>query len=112
MTNNFYRRWRQHIGVLKGGAKYTTSRGKDWYPICIIDGFQTKKEAMQCEWKLKHNKRFRGPDKRVEYAFLMIQKDKWTQKSPFIKDQNLQVYIDDEYSHLFMNYPTKQLYWK
>lgn len=114
MTNNFFKRWRQHNGEIKGGAKYTTrkKKGKGWYPICIIDGFTTKKEACQCEWRLKHNRKFRGPSKRVEYAFLMIQKERWTQKSPKIKDQNLQVYIDDEYSHLFHDYPTKQLYWK
>ena len=43
---------------------------------------------------------------------LMIQKEFWTSKSPKIKDQNLQVYIDSEYSHLFCDYPTKELYWK
>ena len=40
MTNDFFRRWRQHIGDLKGGAKYTTRKGKDWYPILIIDGLR------------------------------------------------------------------------
>ena len=112
MTNNFYRRWRQHIGDLKGGAKYTTRKGKDWYPICIIDGFETMAEAMQCEWRLKHNRKYKGPLRRIEYVYLMLQKDKWTSKSPNIKDQHLQVYIDDEYSYLFYDYPTKQLYWK
>ena len=112
MTNDFFRRWRQHNCEIKGGAKYTTRRGKDWYPICIVDGFQTMKEAMQCEWRLKHNKKYRGPSKRVEYISLMNQKEKWTSKSPIIKDQQLQVYVDDEYSHFFNDYPTKQLYWK
>lgn len=112
MTNDFFRRWRQHIGDLKGGAKYTTRKGKDWYPILIIDGFKTMKEAMQCEWKLKHNRNYKGPYKRVEYAHLMIQKEVWTSKSPKIKDQNLQVYIDNEYKHIFSNHPTKELYWR
>ena len=70
------------------------------------------KEAMRCEWKLKHNRNYRGSYKRVEYAYLMLQKDKWTSKSPLIKDQNLQIYIDDDYSHIFKEYPTNQLYWK
>jgi putative endonuclease len=112
MTNDFLKRWRQHIGDLSGGAKYTTRKGKDWYPILIIDGFETMKEAMQCEWKLKHNKKFRGPHKRIEYTNMMIKEDKWTSKSPEIKNQNLTVYIDDEYNYLFKDYPTKQLYWK
>ena len=91
MTNDFLRRWRQHIGDIKGGAKYTTRKGRDWYPICIIDGFETMKEAMQCEWRLKRNRNYR---------------------SPLIKEQNLTIYIDDDYSHIFKSYPTKQLYWK
>ena len=112
MTNDFFRRWRQHIGDLKGGAKYTTRKGKEWYPILIIDGFKTMKEAMQCEWKLKSSKKHRGPYKRIEYAYLMIQNETWTSKSPKIIDQNLQVYIDNEYSHLFYDFPINELYWK
>ena len=111
MTNDFFRRWRQHIGDLSGGARYTKKK-KDWYPILIIDGFETMKEAMQCEWRLKHSKNYRGPLKRVEFTHLMIQQEVWTSKSPKIKDQNLHVYIDDEYSYLFKEYPTKQLYWR
>jgi structure-specific endonuclease subunit SLX1 len=112
MTNDFFRRWRQHNGDLKGGAKYTTRNGKDWYPICIIDGFETMKEACQCEWSLKHNKKFRGHMKRVEYVSIMIHKKQWTSKSPLIKDQKLTIYVDDDYTTFFNNYPTKQLYWK
>ena len=52
MTNNFLRRWMQHNGILKGGARFTKRR-TNWYPICIIDGFKNKVEAMQCEWKFK-----------------------------------------------------------
>ena len=51
MTNNFERRWKQHNQLLQGGAKYTKKKN-NWSPICIIDGFQTKQEAMQCEWRL------------------------------------------------------------
>ena len=111
MTNDFFKRWQQHNQILSGGAKYT-KKGCEWYPICILDGFISKSEAMQCEWKLKHNRNYKGPSKRVEYAHLMIQKEVWTSKSPKIKDQHLQVYIDNEYQHIFSNYPTKELYWK
>ena len=50
--------------------------------------------------------------KRVEYAYIMLQKEKWTSNSPLIKDQKLTVYVDDDYTEFFKNYPTKQLYWK
>lgn len=112
MTNDFFKRWRQHNKEIKGGAKYTTMNGKDWYPILIIDGFDTMKEACQCEWKLKHNKKFKGPHKRILYSYMMIQNEKWTNNSPIIKNQNLTVYIDDDYKDIFQNYPTQQLYWK
>ena len=33
MTNDFLRRWQQHNNILKGGAKYTTSKNSYWEPI-------------------------------------------------------------------------------
>jgi len=98
MTNNFERRWKQHNGILQGGAKYT-KRYNDWTPICIIDGFQTKKEAMQCEWKLK---RVRGYYNRVRNVSTLLTTSKqWTKKSPLIQDQELQIYVTRDYTSLF-----------
>ena len=109
MTNDFFRRWRQHIGDLKGGAKYTTRKGKDWYPILIIDGFKTMKEAMQCEWKLK---RPRGINNRIHNLSNIINnKEKWTKNSPFIKNQNLKIYTLKKYSDIFKPFETKELEW-
>ena len=45
MTNDFLKRWQQHNGYLKGGARYT-SKKSNWTPICIIDGFKTKSEGI------------------------------------------------------------------
>ena len=110
MTNDFFHRLRQHNGELQGGAKYTSCFGKDWYPILIIDGFQTMKEAMQCEWKLKRKK---GLAQRVEWAHTLLTSHlKWTSRSPEIISQNLKIYIDDEYKKIFTNYPTNELYWR
>ena len=39
MTNDIFKRLRQHNGEISGGAKYT-SKKKRWYPVLIIDGFQ------------------------------------------------------------------------
>ena len=108
MTNDFFRRFRQHNQEIKGGAKYTKKR-TSWYPICIIDGFETMKEAMQCEWRLKRGKG--GPQGRINYLNDYKQNnDKWTSKSPFIKDQNLTIYLDQEF--IMNNLVTKELYWK
>jgi len=116
MTNDFLNRWQQHNGILSGGAKYT-KKGCNWYPICIIDGFKNKSEAMQCEWKLKSkrpklSRKFKGPKGRVEYLNLLLKDKRWTSNSPLIKQQNLKVYIDEDYRDLIDSYDREELYWK
>ena len=107
MTNDFFRRWCQHNKILKGGAKYT-SKYDNWEPICIIDGFTNKSEAMQCEWRLK---RARGWLNRVKNLNNLIENEqKWTKKSPLIKDQKLTIYTIDELRKYF-TLNVKELYW-
>tara|TARA_Y100000996_G_C22071206_1_gene457537 strand:- start:112 stop:504 length:393 start_codon:yes stop_codon:yes gene_type:complete len=113
MTNDFLHRWMQHNNYLSGGARYTKKK-KDWTPICIIDGFNTKSEAMQCEWKLKTkrnklSKKYKGPEGRILYLKELFTMDKWTSNSPFIKDQNLKLYVIPKYEHYFDN--SKELEW-
>tara|TARA_B100001094_G_scaffold174328_1_gene168573 strand:- start:112 stop:483 length:372 start_codon:yes stop_codon:yes gene_type:complete len=106
MTNDFFKRWKQHNKILKGGAKYT-SKYDNWSPICIVDGFQTKSEAMQCEWKLK---RVKGYQKRIEnLSYLLKHKNKWTKNSPLISSQNLKIYVIDKYKYLFNQ--SLELFW-
>ena len=108
MTNNFLRRWRQHIGDLKGGARYTKKKS-DWYPILIIDGFKDMSSACQCEWRLKRGKG--GCKGRINYLNDYKKKnEKWTSKSPKILEQNLTIYLDTEFK--MVNEFTKELYWK
>ena len=116
MTNNFLNRWQQHNGILNGGAKYT-KKGNNWYPICIIDRFKNKSEAMQCEWKLKSrrpklSRKFKGGSGRVKYLNLLLQQERWTSNSPLIKEQNLKIYIDEKYNDLITCVNTEELYWK
>ena len=107
MTNDFFKRWKQHNKIIKGGAKYT-SKYDNWSPICIVDGFKTKSEAMQCEWKLK---RVKGYYNRICNLSNILQNNKtWTKKSPLISSQNLTIYTLDYYKHLFKT-NTKELYW-
>jgi len=109
MTNDFTRRFRQHNQELKGGAKYT--KKKDfWYPICIIDGFEDLKSAMQCEWRVKRGKG--GPSGRIQYlSDYLINNESWTSKSDSFKNQNLIYYLDDDFKNLF-NHESNELYWK
>ena len=123
MTNNFFKRIRQHNKEIKGGARYT-SKSENWYPICIIDGFKDKKSACQCEWRLKHGGtgKLRGANGRINYLskFIsqksLLEDKKWTQKSELLKNQNLSFYIDDEFINIFYkynhSYKHKELYWK
>ena len=108
MTNDFFKRWKQHNKILKGGAKYTSRYGDSWTPLCIIDGFQTKSEAMQCEWKLKRVKGYYNRLKNV--ASLLQNAKQWTSKSPLIQSQNLTVYVLNQYKSYFTT-PTKELVW-
>ena len=107
MTNDFFKRWKQHNKILKGGAKYT-SKYENWSPICIIDGFETKSEAMQCEWKLK---RAKGYYNRIKNLSSILENDqKWTSKSPLISSQKLTVYVIDKYKDIF-KIKTRELCW-
>ena len=100
MTNDFEKRWKQHNGILKGGAKYT-KKYNDWTPICIIDGFPTKQQAMQCEWRLKQVKGFLNRVKNV--SILLQSNNRWTKQSPLIKEQSLSVYTIQPYLSMFNN---------
>lgn len=121
MTNDFTHRIRQHNQEIKGGAKYTKKK-KNWYPICIIDGFPDMRSACQCEWRLKHLAKrgtIRNVNDRMSHLsnFISDKDKKWTSRClNNIQTQNLTFYIDDEYVKDFLRYDHKyihkQLYWK
>lgn len=49
------RRIRQHNGIIKGGAKYTSvETARPWRVACIISGFDTGIEATKFEWHWKN----------------------------------------------------------
>ena len=86
-TNNLIRRLRQHNGEIVGGAKATKGKGP-WTYIAIWEGFQSHKEALSCEWRIKHptNTRtrphkFNGVMGRIKSLNLLIGLDCWTKKS-------------------------------
>ena len=78
------RRLRQHNSEIKGGAKYTTSRGSGWQHICVISGFKDKIQAMQFEWAVKHvaPRNAGGITNRIKKLYEVLQRDRWTSKSP------------------------------
>ena len=84
VSNNAAKRLRAHNGEIKGGAKYTTSKGSGWKHICIISGFPTKIESMQFEWALKHvpPRNAGGISNRIKKLFILCNKEQWTSNSP------------------------------
>ena len=102
MTNNFYRRLRQHNQEITGGAKYT-KKSKHWIPIMIIDGFLCKRDALQCDWRLK--RKGKGIDGRLTYInYLLNNIEKWTKNSKRLKEQKLYIHIKNDYRQ-FIHYP-------
>jgi len=87
------RRLRQHNGEIKGGAKYTTSKGSGWTHICLISGFKTKIQAMQFEWAVKHvaPRNLGGLVNRMDKVYKVLCSPQWTSKSPQANDVHLEL---------------------
>ncbi len=60
VTPSIRRRLRQHNGIIKGGARYTTNIKSrypqyEWQCVCYTVGFQTTRQCLQAEWANKGN---------------------------------------------------------
>ena len=78
------KRLRKHNGELCGGAKYTQSKGPGWTHVCLVHGFQTKNQALQFEWAVKHvpPRDAGGLPNRLKKLFVVLNKPHWTSKAP------------------------------
>ena len=104
-TNNLVRRKRQHNGEITGGAKATRGKGP-WEYFAIWDGFSSHKEALSCEWRIKHptNSRKRpsqysGVKGRIKSLNLLIGLDCWTGKSTgmgLMVENQYKLYVREE----------------
>ena len=92
------RRLRKHNGELSGGAKYTRSKGPGWKHVCLVSGFQTKIQALQFEWAVKHEapRNVGGIDARIRKMRKVLCKEKWTSKSPLAETVPLEIGWIDE----------------
>ena len=86
-TNNLKRRLRQHNGEIVGGAKATKGKGP-WEYYAILEGFQTHREALSCEWRIKHPtnsrirpKEFCGIKGRIKAFNIILGLEYWTGNS-------------------------------
>ena len=87
------RRLRQHNSEIKGGAIYTTSKPPHWKHVCLVSGFHDKIQAMQFEWAVKHvaPRNAGGLLNRLKKLNTVLNKQRWTSKSPEAKDVHLHV---------------------
>ena len=101
VSNNVIKRLRAHNGEIKGGAKYTTSKGTGWKHVCVIHGFPTKIESMQFEWALKHvpPKRAGGLINRIKKLFILLNKTQWTSRAPLAETMPLTIEWVGDYPH-------------
>ena len=101
------RRFRQHNGEIKGGAKYT--RGGIWEPYIILgDLLHTKNTALSYEWHLKRE------SKKIKNTNSKIRRKKGLEKYIKQKSKDLQqsteCYLKNQYRYiLFVNYKFKYL---
>jgi predicted GIY-YIG superfamily endonuclease len=112
MTNNPSKRIRQHNGIIKGGA-IKTLRMKNNEMYCIIKGFESKIEAMQAEWRIKHpdKKRkvqgiYNGIDGRIRGLNIIFADSKLTMNSMrLLKDMQLTIWLIKDKEHLLTYVP-------
>jgi len=78
------KRLKKHNGEISGGAKYTLSKGSGWKHICLVHGFQSKIQALQFEWAVKHEspRNSGGIIARIIKLYKVLNKSHWTSKSP------------------------------
>ena len=100
VTPDTDRRIKKHNGELYGGAKYTKSKGSGWKYVCIISGFNNKIDCMRFEWAVKHYppKSYKGIHNRIKKLINVLNKERWTSKSPLASDTFLYIeWINQKY---------------
>jgi predicted GIY-YIG superfamily endonuclease len=115
ITNDIVTRLRRHNGQglrknstnIKGGAKYT-KRGRPWKFVCWVSGFQTKRQALQFEWKWKkikatHAMGWTGgngvrasTERRFRKLLTLFRSQRWTCNSPEACSVPLTIHIEDK----------------
>lgn len=82
VTNCLERRLKQHNGRMQGGARYT--RGHRWSPLCVVQGFCTRAQALSFEWHVKHCATPSGGvvRRRAHQVFVTLRSGAWWKRHP------------------------------
>uniref|UniRef100_A0A6C0HV29 GIY-YIG domain-containing protein n=1 Tax=viral metagenome TaxID=1070528 RepID=A0A6C0HV29_9ZZZZ len=104
-TNHPIRRLRQHNEEISGGARYTHGRGGGWEIYALLSGFPDHKNALSCEWRMKHTNgkpgkrppEHCGMKGRIVALNDILQLEKWTQQCTHSNyDQQFTLYLADD----------------
>lgn len=105
-TNNPLRRLRQHNREISGGAKATSRCNGGWDFCALLSGFDTHKNCLSCEWRIKcpsgrpgrRDSKYNGPAGRISSLNEVLPLEKWTnQCTSWNRDQTLTLHILSEY---------------
>lgn len=107
-TNDPKRRLRQHNGEICGGAKYTSGRGGGWEIYALLTGFVDHRNALSCEWAIKHTNAKPGKRPNEHCGMVgriiglgeVLRRPKWTSKCLVEnKDVQYRLYLADDIAH-------------
>ena len=108
-TNNPKRRLRQHNEEIVGGARYTHGRGGGWEIYALLSGFPDHKNALSCEWRIKHTEgkpgkrppQHCGVDGRVLALNDILKLETWTKQCAIRNcDMSLNLYLANDVKYL------------
>ena len=108
-TNNPYRRLRQHNEEIVGGARYTKGRGGEWEVYALLTGFPDHRNALSCEWRIKHTngKPGKRPNEhlgmlgRIKGLNEVLKLEQWTKQCSVLNGtMDLTLYIAEDVEHL------------
>lgn len=103
-TKNTTRRLRQHNGIIKGGSKYCR-KDRPWKIMIKVIGFMNYVQSLQFEWAWKNQTKY---IKKKDYDFknviekrlfalkVLLNKEKWTSKSPLNNEISLLIQISNK----------------
>jgi structure-specific endonuclease subunit SLX1 len=112
-TNNMKRRLRQHNEEISGGARYTHGRGGGWEVYALLTGFIDHKNALSCEWRIKHTNgrpgkrptNHLGVIGRIRGLNEVLKCPKWTNKCTIENiDVNYRLYIAEDVNKYIICY--------
>ena len=108
-TNNPHRRLRQHNEEIVGGARYTKGRGGGWEIYALLTGFSDYKNALSCEWRIKHTNgkpgkrpwQHMGMEGRIKGLYEVLKLEQWTSKCEIKNcDMKLTLYLAEDVFYL------------